>query len=140
MNLTKSREGGKHVNYSKFEIPTKQCKSQIFPQQKMSFLWRGVTWYFHDLDLIFTCLFDLQSMQMIFFMSFLIFPLTDPELAENRTNLAGTPKLVGLWRVHRPCFSQLLGTLDTWWNQGNTKCQGEWWSGLSRESQGLRPC
>ena len=92
MNLTKSRGGGKRVNYSKCEILTKQRKSQIFQQQKMSFLWRGVTWYFHDLDLIFTCLFDLQSMQMIFSMSFLIFPFTDPELAENLTNLADTPK------------------------------------------------
>ena len=92
--MTKSREGGKRVNYNKFEIQTKKRKSYIFPQHKTSFLLTGVTWYLHDLDLIFTCLFHLQGMQMIFSMLFLIFPFKDPELAENLTNLVDTPKIV----------------------------------------------
>ena len=61
----------------------------------------------------------------------LIFTLKDQDLAENLTNLANTPKLVGLCRVHKV---QLQGILDSWWNQGNTKCQGNYCSELSKES------
>ena len=43
-----------------------------------------------------------------------------------------SPKIVGLCGVHGPCFFQPQGALDTGWNRGNTKCQGEWQSGLSR--------
>ena len=72
-----------------------------------------------------------------FSMFFLIFTFKGPDLAENMTHLADTKKIVELFRVHG------LSTPEnpyTWWNQGNTNCQGEWWSGLSRESQGSRPC
>ena len=31
-------------------------------------------------------------------------------------------------------------THSPWCGQGAPKCQGEWWSGLSREIRGLRPC
>ena len=76
---------------------------------------------------------------MIFSMLFLIVTFKDQNLLENRTNLMDTPKIVDLCRVHGAHFFQLLGTPDTWWNQGNNKCQGEWWSRLSRESRGPRP-
>ena len=62
-------------------------------------------------------------MQIIFAMLFPIFTFKDQDLAENWTNLADSPKIVGLCRVHGAHFFQLQGTLDTWWNQGNTKCQ-----------------
>ena len=77
---------------------------------------------------------------MLFSMLFPIFTFKGPDLADNLTNMADTSKIVGLCRIHGACFFQLQGTLDTWWNQGNTKCQGECWSGLLRESRGPRPC
>ena len=49
-------------------------------------------------------------MQMIFFFS-PIFSFRDPDLAENLTNLADTPKIVGLCSVHGACFFQLQGPL-----------------------------
>ena len=116
------------------------CVNHIFCQKKKNLFLRGVTQYFHGLDLLFTCLHHLQGMQMIFSMLFLNFTFKDQNLAENLTNFTDTPKIVWLCRVHGARFLQLQGTLDTWWNQGNTKCQGEWWSGLSRESQRSRPC
>ena len=116
------------------------CVNHIFCQKMFSFLLMGVTQYFHGLDLLFTCLLHLQGMQMKFSMLFLIFTLKDQNLAENLTNLTDTAKIVGLCRVHGARFLQLQGTLDTWWNQGKSKWQGEWCSWLSRESRGWRPC
>ena len=67
---------------------------------------------------------------------FLISKFFDPNLAGNLTNFAETPIIVGPRGVHGACFLPTLGTLCTWWPQGNTKCQGQWWSRLSREVKG----
>ena len=98
----------------------------------------GITWYFHGLDLILTCLLHLQGLQMVFYMLFLIF--TKIKVCRKSDKFDGYPKhswtLQGSWGS----LFQLQGTLYTWRRQGNTKCQGEWWSGLLREIQGLMPC
>ena len=60
---------------------------------------------------LFTCSLHLQGMQMIFSMLFLIFTCKDSYLAENLTNLADTPKIVGPRRVHGACSFQLQGPL-----------------------------
>ena len=43
-------------------------------------------------------------MQIVVFMLFLIFTFKDPNLAENLTHLANTPKIVGPHRVHGACL------------------------------------
>ena len=76
-----------------------------------SFLLRGVTQYFHGLDLLFTSLLHLQGMQMIFSMLFLIFTFKDKNLAENLTNLTDTPKIIGLCRFMGLAFCNCRGPL-----------------------------
>ena len=65
------------------------------------FLLRGVTQYFHGLDLLFTCLLHLQGMQMIFSMLFLIFTLKDQNFAKKSDKFDGYSKnswtLQGSW-------------------------------------------
>ena len=76
-----------------------------------SFLLRGVTQYFHGLDLLYSCLPDLQGMQMIFSMLFLIFTYKDQNLAENLKNFTDTPKTGGLCRAHGAPFFNCRGPL-----------------------------
>ena len=118
----------------------KSGQNCVIIDTKKIFLLSHVAWYFHCADFLFTCLLHLQGMQIKFPMLFKIFKLKDPDMAENQTHFLETQKIVGLCRVCGAGFFRLQGTLDTWWNQGNTKCQGEGWSGLSRESRGPRPC
>ena len=73
---------------------------------------------------------------LYFDIKFLIFTFIDQNLAKNHTNLA---EIVGHCMVYGVAFSS---SKDPWSlvAQVATKCQVEWWSGLSRESRGSRPC
>ena len=68
--------------------------------------------------------------------NFFFFTYKDPNLGECLANLAEAVGPLGVIGSFFPTAS----TLSPWWGQGATKCQVEWWSGLSRESRGLRPC
>ena len=63
-------------------------------------------------------------MKMTFLKLFLICTFKDPNLAENLTNLADTPKKLDPAGFMGLAFSN---SRDPLWSQGNTKCQGEWW-------------
>ena len=135
-----SQGEGKNV-YIKTSLKTRQNNVNHRFYQTNIFL--PFTWYSHGLDLLYTCFLHLQGMQIIISMLFKFFTFKDPYLAENLTNLADTPKIVGLCRVHGARFFQLQGPLTLGGTRATPSVKGsggqDCWGKV--EGQGLvEPC
>ena len=134
--MTKSRGGKKRVNSNSLKLQQKCVKHNFLQNCFLIFLLRCFTWYRHCPDLLFKWLFHFKRYADAISMKFLSFTIIDSNLAENLTNLA---EIVGPRVVYGVAFSNSKDPWS-WWGQVATKCQVEWWSGLSRESRGSRPC
>ena len=92
------RLGGKRVNYDKFKIQTKQCKSNIYPTCILFFLLTGGTWYYHAIYIVFTNLASFTGYEDDIFEVISNLHVQGSKFGENLTNLAEN---------HGVCFFQV---------------------------------